>query len=280
MSQSKQRKALVVCFAFSGLLWLAACDSEPVTPIPTRTYSGPTIAPSEVFYPNMPTQESFNAGVNDPTAAAQPRGAQLPPLVIGQEGSEVESIQVTAGDGTQLTGDLYLSRAGDLAPGILLIAPSRSAWGDFPLRLAALGKTVLSMELRVDAPLGDALAMIDALANTQGVDPGKIAVVGAEAGADLALAACADDLLCDGLAMLTPLDVRSSGDLARYTLRPLWVAVSADDPARSVAEQLRLTAPDQVQLLTQPGNMRGASLITADSTLADALITFLSSLLS
>ena len=256
------------------LFLLAACDSEVPTAIPTRTLSGPTTEPSAVFYPDFPTQAPFNPGISDPTAAALPRDADLPPLVL-DSGAGIQTIQLTAGDGTALNGDLYPSLSGERTAGILLIAPNRAAWGDLPLRLRERGFTVLSMDMRDNAPLGDAIAMLEGLAGAGTVDPARIGVAAAEIGADLALVMCAGDMLCDALAMITPVDERGVGYLDSYLPRPLWMAVGQDDPAFTIADRFRANAPNAFQFNVAISAERGASLIAVDSTMADGLITFL-----
>jgi hypothetical protein len=270
----KVRRFLLTFNFFILLLLASGCDSDVPTPIPTRTLSGPTTEPTPVFYPDLPTPDAVNPGISDPTAAALPRDAELPPLVL-ESGAGIESIQLTAGDGALLTGDLYPALSGERAPGILLIAPDGAAWGDFALRLRERGYTVLSMHMRANAPLGDAIAMLQGLATAGSVDPGRIGVVGAEIGADLALVMCAGDLLCDALAMITPIDARGVGYLSSYLPRPLWMSAAQDDPAFTIAERFQATAPNGFTFISAAGAERGGRLIAADSALADALIGFL-----
>lgn len=253
------------------VLVLAACDNEIPTPIPTRTISGPTTAPSAVFYPDMPTPEGYNPGVSDPTVMAFPRDADLPPLVVGT-GTGIETISLTAGDGTLLPGDLYASTSVERVPGVLLIAPNRSAWGDLPLQLAGQGYTVLSMDHRDGAPLGDAITMLQGIANAPTVDPSRIAVIAAEDAADLALVACAGDMLCDVLALISPMEAEGVGFLTSYLPRPLLIAAAGDDASYVIASQLVQSAPNQIEWMPIPGSGRGASLATVDPGLAMALI--------
>ncbi|MDX2161861.1 MAG: hypothetical protein SF162_11095 [bacterium] len=261
-----------------ALVALAACDGEVPTPIPTRTLSGPTLGATEIFRPDFPTPEPFNPGMSSATAMGLPRDSELPPLVL-ESGSSVQTIQLTAGDGTLLNGDLYINPGGERVPGVLLIAPSRAAWGDLPLRLTGRGYTVLSMDLRPGAPLGDAITMLAAMANTPGVDPARIGVVGAEVGADLALVACAGDPLCDGLALITPTDALGVNFMSAFLPRPLWIAAAESDAGYAVAVTLEGAAPNQIDLFTAPGDQRGAALAAAEPAAADALIAFLAGLL-
>jgi hypothetical protein len=238
--------------------------------------TGPTIAATDVIRPFLPTPEPFNPGINNPTAAALQRDAELPPLVLSGAGSGTEAIQITAQDGTMLAGDLYPSLSGERVAGILLIAPDRTAWGDFALRLQARDYTVLSMDMRDPPMLGDFISMLNALANAGTVDPGRIVVVASEAGADLALVGCAGDLLCDALAMISPADVRGVGYLESFLPRPLMVAAAQDDGNFAVAEAIRDSAPSQITLESVGGSGSGAGLVVSSSALADSVIRFLS----
>ncbi len=270
-------------YLFLLTLALAACDSEVPTAVPTRTLSGPTAVRTEIIYPVIPTLsiDDLSLGISEPTAASLPRDAELPPLIMGGEGvpgevGSVQSIQITAGDGTQLEGDLYSGAPDQRLPGVLLVAPNRAAWGDFPLRLQARGYTVLSMSMRDAPPLGDFISMLSATAQTGTIDPARIVVIAAEAGADLALVGCAGDLLCDGLAMITPIDPTGVGYLQMYLPRPLLVAAAEGDSAFAIADTYRASAPTQIDFQPLTGSERGAALVATSATLADDLIRWAS----
>jgi len=270
-----------------ALVVIAACDNIAPTPTPTRALSGPTLEPSPTILPlmqaQMPTQLLY-VGQDDPTAAALPRFSELPPLAVGTivPGQTHQPIQVTAPDGTQLTGDLYISPTQTLSPGILMLAPDNKAWLDLPLQLQNKGYTVLAMPLRTDlvvdsqAALGDFEAMIQALSQTS--DPGHLAVIGAESGADLALAGCAADTLCKALALLTPTDqaIAQTG-ITRFNPRPLYLAVAKNDSANfAITEYLRgSTQGGEVGYDAVEGTAKGAALLQASTTLGDQLIEWI-----
>ena len=173
------------------------------------------------FFPvvqtSVPTQQRL-IGQNNPTAASMPSGGEMPPLAIGtiEVGNPRQAIQVTAGDGTQMNGDLYMAFSDTPAPGLLMLAPDRTAWVDLPLRLQATGFTVMAMDLRPNAVVGDVDAMLRALTQMETVDAGHMGVIGAEMGADVGLVACAQGSPCDVLVMLSPQQEinRDRGDLA------------------------------------------------------------------
>ncbi|MEO8394073.1 MAG: hypothetical protein ABI700_13875 [Chloroflexota bacterium] len=270
-----------------ALCAIAACDNVPPSPTPARVLSGPTLEPSPTILPFMQAQEPTQLlyqGQNDPTAAALPRDSELPPLAAGTmvPGQTHQPITVTAPDGTQLIGDLYVSPTQALSPGILMIAPDSKAWLDLPLQLQNKGYTVLAMPLRADQvvnsteALGDFEAMIQAL--SQVGDPGHLAVIGAESGADLALAGCAADTLCKALVLLTPTnqEIAQLG-ITRYNPRPLFLAVAQNDSANfGISEYLRGSAQGgEVGYDSVDGSAKGAALLQASPALGDQLIEWI-----
>jgi hypothetical protein len=270
-------RQLLICFI--PLLLLAACDNPPATLIPTRELSGPTLAPTEVILPVAPQGEPtqlLNAGQNDPTAAALPSGAELPPLEVGTSelGASHQAVQITVADGV-LDGDLYPNPQGGRVPGILLLAPDRTAWLDLPLRMQAAGFTVLSVNIPTnDTPVVPAL--LEALIQISAVDPGRVALVGAESGADAALAGCAADTLCDALALFTPLDrTRNLDAMLRYNPRPIFIAAGTGSAEYAVAESVGESATGGLEFRTAPGDGRGAALLLAQPSLSDNLIAWL-----
>ncbi len=263
-----------------AVLLLAACDNLAPTVEPTRTFSAPTLAASAVVRPYAQEHEPtalLNAGINDPTAAALPRDSDLPPLAEGTivPGESRQPISVTAPDGTALEGDLYAAAVLERPPGILMLAPDRTAWLDLPLRLQARGFTVLAINSRgagqSNLATGDFAAMLNALG--QLVDPGRLAVIGADAGADEALAGCANEQLCDALAVLSPLDqTLTSSAILRYNPRPLFIAAGTGDPTFSVAQSLNNAARGSIRFEQIDSAARGAALLQAQPALTDALI--------
>ncbi len=282
-SVMRQLFAVLCLFAF------AACDNIAPTLTPTRPISAPTLQASPTILPFVPAQEPTQleyVGQNDPTAASLPRDSELPPLAAGTlaPGETRQSIQVTAPDGTQLSGDLYLSPTQDPSPGILMLAADQdaSAWVDLPLRLQNQGYSVLVMPLRPNSAansttsLGDFEAMIQALGQLG--DPGHMAVVGAEAGADVALAGCAVEPLCDALVLLTPTDLDiAQNTIIRYNPRPIFLAVGQNDAANfGVVEYLRGSARGESGYdAVADSSARGTALLQADPPLTDRLIEWL-----
>jgi hypothetical protein len=278
-----QPRCLPAALALLLTIILAACDNAAPTLTPTRVLSAPTLEASATVLPLMQEREptlSVNAGQNDPTAAALPRDSELPPLESTLVPGETrQSIAITAPDGTQMQGDLYASATGERSPAILMLAPDRGAWLDLPLRLQARGFSVIAMNATAGSsnlPTGEFGAMLQALSQLSSVDPGRIAVVGAEGGADAALTGCAADLLCDALVLLSPTDaVGAENAMLRYNPRPIFLAAGEGDPGLSVIARLRDAARGTVGYETVAGSARGTGLITAQPALGDAIIDWL-----
>jgi hypothetical protein len=196
-------------------------------------------------------------------------------------GQTRQPIQVTAPDGTQLAGDLYVSPTQTLSPGILMLAADNTAWLDLPLQLQSKGYVVLAMPLRPntvpssETARGDFEAGIQALA--QVADPGHLAVVGAETGADVALAGCSAEALCKALALITPTDQQVAQlSITGYNPRPLFLAVSQTDNASfGIVENLRALARGEVGYEASDAQGRGAALLQARPAITDHLIEWL-----
>lgn len=260
---------------------MAACDN--VVPVPTDvpTLSGPTLEATAVFRPDIQSEDpgaTRGLGQNDLTAASVPSGAELPPLAVGTADPETTfiTVQITAADGMQLIGDLYANLANERVPGVLLIAPDRAGWLDLPLRLQAAGYTALAMDLREGGALGDFETMIRALSEAGTVDPGRIAVIGAEGGADLALTGCANNLLCDAAVLFSPVQqaaVRAA--TFGFNPRPLFLSAGTSDAASTVIDSIRAVATGTLVVEPVSGSARGTGLLSAQPNLVTALIDFL-----
>lgn len=259
---------------------LAACEAlePPPTATPTRAPSGPTMGASQVFRGEFPTEApALFQGQNDPTAAALPSGGALPPLAVDTvEGDLRQTIQVTTHTGATLPGELY-SAGEQRLPGLLMLAPGSDAWLDLPLRLQAAGFTVLTMSSN---DVADAALVSDVLASLSDVgtvDPGSMGVVGAEAGADVALLGCAQEMLCDVVALISP----TQHDpllvaMQRYNPRSLFVAAGEGDAVGAgAARALDDYAQGESALELGPGASRGAFLLQDNPTIGDRLIEWL-----
>jgi pimeloyl-ACP methyl ester carboxylesterase len=144
-----------------------------------------------------------------PTAAPAVSPAQLQP----------KRIDFTARDGVRLVGTYY-PPVSSPAPAVILIhglGRSKADWADFAVRLQNSGYAALAIDLRghgESAGNGDAMdTLLDdmgqdgqgALATARtisSIDPERIAIIGADIGADVALLSC--EAGCAGVGLLSP----------------------------------------------------------------------------
>ncbi len=264
------------------LFVLLACDffQPPPTLTPTYGLSAPTLPPTAVVRGEVPTQppQSLGLGQNDPTAAAVQSGGELPPLVVGtvSTGQISQDVQITSADGKLIQGRLY-SIGTVRVPGLLMVAPDSNAWLDLPLRLNAAGFTVLVVNLRDVGGIADFNVLLQSLISVPTTDPGNLAVIGAEGGADLALSGCAAALLCDAVALISPLDQQADMlAIGGFSPRPLFVAVGSDDtPSATLAAQLVRTVSGPQQLEQRKDSARGTKLLMNNPDIGDEMIRWL-----
>lgn len=264
-------------------LLVAACEvTNPATATPTatRALSGPTLAPSPTIAIQSVDELDADSslGQNDLTAASLPSGGALPPVAVGTAPASggPQIVQIVMNDGVNVSGELYESGTGRV-PGILLIGAPPGAWGDFPARLQASGFTVLAVQMREPATTADFSALLVALSEVGTVDPGSIAVIGAETGADMALIGCAVDLLCDTAALLSPL----AGDtllniIVDYNPRPLLLAADQQDAdVFRTVQGLEQLAGGEVLLQPLNNAGRGTAMLQARRDLGELIIQWM-----
>jgi len=222
---------VLIIILVSMLILLVACEVEAVTPTAEATLSGPTVEPSATFRAVFPGDEAPEeyVGISDPTAAALAPHSELPPLgVAGSLEGDKQSVQITAEDGTQLIGDLYMSMA-VRQPGVLLFAPDRTGWGEFPTKLYNAGYTVLVLGMRDGSRMDDLNVALLSLSSGLAM-PDRLAVMGAGEGADVALLGCAGEQLCKALILLSPSDSPGLVEaMGRYNPRPIFLTATQED---------------------------------------------------
>ncbi len=211
-------------------LFAAGCLPQTAAPAPTNTPIPLTptvqIRNSEELY-----GDAIRDGQNDPTAAALPNSGSLPPRELGAaEIGAAQTVEVVLPDAQVIQGDLYV--AGDTlsrVPGVLLLNADRRAWGDLPQELQSAGYTVLAVDSTA-LPTEDMESLFESVSEIGSVDPGRIAVIGAESGADLALLSCAIDAICDAAVLLSPRGQETLVNiLPNYNPRPLFVVAAQND---------------------------------------------------
>ncbi len=276
------------------LLILAACDAlTPTVPTltPTRAISGPTREFTPTIDARPPTRDVEAVvgapGQNSDDTANIPAESNAPPFSVtplpgaAPPPGNSSLVQITLEDGTVLLGALYEAPTNPATlippPGVLLLAPDREGWGDLPGRLNDAGLTVLAVEPRAGSTSADISTMLQAFSALNSVDVGSIGVIGAEVGADLALIGCAVNVLCDTLALITPLNADLLLNLmVDYNPRALLIAAGEDDePGDAAASALIQAATPESGYQRFSGRARGTALVAAEPTLVSLLVEWM-----
>jgi hypothetical protein len=262
-----------------SLLLLAACSAPPApTALPTRQLSAPTLAPSPAV-PILSSEQLYSAtlsaGQNDPTAAALPNNAPLPPWASAASAEGVQTVSITLSAALSVQGDLY-APPGQRLPGVVLLAQDRKAWGALPLALQGAGLAVLLVDWPAEGRPQDVGRLLESFSELAAVDPGHLALVAASQASESALQGCALEALCDGLALLSPPQANALA-VAQLAPRPLLVVASPDEQA-SYAAALALAALPGVQSIQATAG-QGAGMVTSTPQLIEALVAWLDGVL-
>lgn len=261
---------------------LSACSALPQapTPTPTRDFAGPTLAPSpttQILRSNELYANEIRDGQNNLTAAALPNVGALPPVAAGTpDPNGGATVQIAIDANRVVLGDLYERRDGvQRRPGILLLNEDRLAWGLLPAELLAAGYTVLSVALPPLPQVSDVDILLNSLSETGSVDPGRIGVIGAERGADLALLACAENAICDALVMVSATARGTALNVVpNYAPRPLLLVASSTQPdSFETAQSIAAFAGDIGQF--QPSEVgQGANIADANPAVRETIRAF------
>jgi len=271
---------------------LTACGPltpDPPTPTPTRALSGPTIEPSPTVINFFPTEIPPNAppglGQSIPEAERIPFNSSLPPLNVTPNADQTrrgaQLVQITLAGGRTVTGELYVNDPLDLEgvliqqrlPGLLLVGAPPVAWDPLPAQLRDFGYTVFVVDLGQTATSEDFSLAMNAFSEDENVNPGLMAAIGVDDGADLTLIGCALEALCDAAVLISP---RSRATLLNvlpdYNPRPLIVFASEDaSDTFDTALALQDAAQGSFSLQAFPGDANGLGLIDNESTLGEII---------
>ncbi len=123
----------------------------------------------------------------------------------------------------------------------------------------------------------DTLDMLDALRQMEGVDAGRIAVIGAGVGANLALTTCAVNTFCSAAVAISPTleeqGILTEDAVGRITDRPLLLIAAEGDAA--AAQRLDSLAPGPHDLMTPSGFGQGTALLASEPTLPGTIVAWL-----
>lgn len=269
-------------------LLLTACDALPqmATITPTRRFSAATLAPSpEVLIQNSDEiyGDSVRDGQSNPTAAALPVDAPLPPLQSGGvSDTGARPIQVVVNEQLTVIGDLYVRGSTDnRVAGILILAEEVASWGSLPSQLFEGGYTVLVIDTPSPFLAENLDVLLRSLSENGSIDPARMAIIGAQETADTALLGCAIFEICDAVVMLSPQNRDALLNvLPNYNPRPmLLVASTSDAISFATASSLATSFAEGSQYIEQPTGV-GTGLLTLNSNLGTAVINWLDTVLN
>lgn len=280
-------RAIRILFV-GGLGVLAGCANvNAPTPTPARALSAPTLEASptvqlrtsEQLYGEAADANTGGLGQNDLTSAAIPSGGSLPPAIGPTRAADgVFGVEVVMSDGARLTGDLY-ERGLDRVPGVLLVAPDTTQWGVLPLRLHAAGFTVLVMNMRAEPLPDDVDTLLVSVSEIGTVDPLRVALIASEEYGVVALAGCAQSLVCQAAVLFSPNDRDALlNALTALQPRPVLVAVGQDDPVAYPAAVALVSAATGDSRLLSVATGRGTVLLAQYPALLDDVVNWLRTL--
>jgi alpha-beta hydrolase superfamily lysophospholipase len=201
-------------------------------------------------------------------------------------------VEFVADDGLVIAGTYYPGPTRP-APTALLLhmrGSTKEAWRPFAGALQQAGYNVLAIDLRGQGDTGgktdwtlapqDVRTVLARLSALPGVDPQRIAVIGADIGANLALGACADLPGCKTAVLLSPsLDIegiQTTDAMKRLGSRPVLIVASrSDTPSVSDSVALDKLAQGNQRLQLYDGNAHGTALFSAQPGLAALIVQWL-----
>jgi dienelactone hydrolase len=202
-------------------------------------------------------------------------------------------VRIPASDGLQIAGTFTPGAGPAPQPAVLLlhmIYGKRGQWKSLVPLLNQAGLATLAIDLRGHGETGgsadwtlasdDALQAYRFLTARPDVDAGRVGLLGASLGANLALVEAAElpDKPC--LALLSPgLDyykVRTQDAMQAIGLHPVFIAASRQDSyAAESSEKLAQMAPGSAELHLFEGDAHGADLLTSQPALPGMLVDWL-----
>jgi len=277
-------KSKSTCFYFVILmLILTACNAlpQPIEPTLTRNFTAATLPASPTVAIRNSDEiygDTILDGQSNPTAAALPVDAPLPPVAAGIAGETgAQTVQIVVEDGTTLIGELYEDTTREnRVPGLLIVGDDVQVWNSLALGLFDAGYTVLVIALPQN-PRAELLdTLLTSLSENGTVDPARIAVIGAENFADFAFLGCTIYEICDAVVMLSPQNRDAILNvLPNYNPRPLFLAASQNDAnSYATASSIATSFADGSRFVEQSTGS-GTGLLALNSELSNFIITWL-----
>ena len=204
-------------------------------------------------------------------------------------------VTLASRDGLTLVGTLT-EPAATPAPAVLLLhglGRSRHDWDRFAETLAARGIVSLALDIRghgesggpapadLSIAVADAIAGLEFLARQASVAAGRLAIVGASIGANLAVLAGAGDSYVRAIVLLSPgLDYRGlkiENAMRRYGERAALIVTSQEDPYATRSAKVLATTGSTIghELQVLDGAGHGAAMLDRVPQLSSTVVDWL-----
>jgi pimeloyl-ACP methyl ester carboxylesterase len=263
-------------------------DSVPATATTAVVAEEPTAEPPTATPTEQPTAtpESTDTPVPDPVPTDVPVEESEP------VSAEPFDVSIPAADGLELIGTLYPAQGESPAPAVMLLhmlGGRRGDWGTFANDLSTSGYTVLALDMRGHGATGgaqdwaatddDLLRAWQFLAEQDGVDGERTAVIGASIGSNMALRTASAESTIKTVVLLSPgLDYRgvtTEEAMVVFGDRPAFIVAANGDTysAESSATLADLATNAQLQLYDDASH--GTRMFPVHEALDDLIINWL-----
>jgi dienelactone hydrolase len=235
---------------------LSACQSAPTnvpaipSPLPESTES--------IIHTDVPIQTAAPTSTETGVPTEEPL-VEVTPTFIEEPEGEITSMQenLESPDGLVLVGTFYAPDDVEPPwPGVILLHmlwSDRSVWDGYAHELAGNGFAVFALDMRGHGETGgevnwdlageDIQFVWDTLSSKPNIDPGRMGIVGASIGANLALIGGTNEPETQTVVLLSPglsyAGVETSDAMVMYGERPVFIVASQEDNyAASSSEKL------------------------------------------
>lgn len=248
-----KRLSIIIILVISILY---ACQSAP-TNFPETTSPLPESTES-IIHTDEPIQTAAPTSTETGVPTEEPLVEVAPTLIEEPEG-EITGMQenLESPDGLVLVGTFYAPEDVEPPwPGVILLHmlwSDRSVWDEYAHELAGNGFAVFALDMRGHGETGgevnwdlaeeDIQFVWDTLSSRPNIDPGRMGIVGASIGANMALVGGANEPETRTVVLLSPglsyAGVETSDAMVMYGERPVFIVASQEDNyAASSSEKL------------------------------------------
>jgi len=279
---------------FLVIILLSACQPAQVNQTPTAT---PTPVQTETIiltYEPTTTAVPTATETNEPTMEPLSEITSIPD--DGEEEATVTGIQeeLETADGLVLIGTFYTPvNIAPPWPGVILLHMlwgDRSVWDEYALELANNGFSVFALDMRGHGETGgevnwdlaaqDIQMVWDNLSSRQDIDSGRMGLIGASIGANMALVSGTNEPDTRTVVLLSPglsyAGVETKDAMIAYGDRPVFIVASQEDTyAADSSRKLHEVAVGEARLEMYQDAGHGTFMLENEPELGGEIIEWL-----